>query len=62
VTAKLGAAKPIGNGFSHQVDVENLRKRFPSVPPDAPVTDYLVEAYLPKDLGGDLYSGKVRSA
>jgi len=62
VTAKLGAAKPIGNGFSHEVDVENLRKRFASVPPDAPVTDYLVEAYLPKDLGGDFYSGKVRSA
>jgi len=24
------------------------------------VTDYLVEAFLPKELGGDLYSGKVR--
>jgi peptidoglycan hydrolase-like protein with peptidoglycan-binding domain len=62
VTAKLGTPKPVGNGFYHEVDVENLRKRFASVPPDAPVTDYLVEAYLPKDLGGDFYSGKVRSS
>jgi len=47
-------------GFTHEVGIQNFRKRFPSVPPDAPVTDYLVEAFLPKELGGDLYSGKVR--
>ena len=47
-------------GFTHEVGIQNFRKRFPSVPPDVPVTDYLVEAFLPKELGGDLYSGKVR--
>ena len=45
---------------THEVDVQNLRKQCPSVPADAPVTEYLVEAYLPQELGGDFYSGKVR--
>ena len=63
VKAKVGAPKEKSStGFSHEVDLENFRKRFPSVPPDAPVTEYLVEAFLPKELGGDFYSGKVREA
>ena len=36
-------------GFSHEVDLKTFRKTFPSVPPDAPVTDYFVEAYLPPE-------------
>jgi len=65
VQVKLGLPQPkkggpgTGVGFTHEVDIDNFRKRFPSVPPDAPITDYLVEAYLPKELGGDFYSGKV---
>ena len=64
VKAKLGPPTPKdgGIGFSHEVDLDNFRKKFPSVPPDAPVTEYFVEAFLPKELGGDFYSGKVRDA
>ena len=60
--ARVGPPKPKegGIGFSHEVDLENFRKKFPSVPLDAPVTEYFVEAFLPKELGGDFYSGKVR--
>ena len=66
VQVKLGLPQPkkggpgTGVGFTHEVDIDNFRKRFPSVPPDAPITGYLVEAFLPKELGGDFYSGKVR--
>jgi hypothetical protein len=65
VQVKLGLPQPkkggpgTGVGFTHEVDIDNFRKRFPSVPPDAPITGYLVEAFLPKELGGDFYSGKV---
>ena len=63
VKAKVGTPKEkTSTGFTHEVDLENFRKRFPSVPPDAPVTGYLVEAFLPKELGGDFYSGNVREA
>jgi hypothetical protein len=62
VKVKIGPDRPRegGIGFSHVVALEKFRKNFPSVPADAPVTGYLVEAFLPKDLGGDFYSGKVR--
>jgi peptidoglycan hydrolase-like protein with peptidoglycan-binding domain len=46
----------------HIVTVKDFRKEFPSADPMAKVTDYLVEAYLPKELGGDFYSAKVREA
>jgi peptidoglycan hydrolase-like protein with peptidoglycan-binding domain len=62
VKARLGPPTPGrqgGIGFTHEVNLEQFRKRFPSVPVDAPVTEYLVEAYLPQELGGDRYSGKV---
>jgi hypothetical protein len=39
-----------------------FRKQFPSVPVDAKITDYFVEAYLPQELGGDLYTSKVQEA
>ena len=63
VTVKIGEPTPSSTrvGFTHELDIKNFRKQFPSVPVDAPVTEYLVEAFLPKDLGGDLYSGKVRA-
>jgi peptidoglycan hydrolase-like protein with peptidoglycan-binding domain len=58
---KLGASQRKGGaGFTHDAIIEGFRKRFPSVPPDAPITSYLVEAYLPADLGGDHYKGNVR--
>ena len=53
-------AEDRGRGFTHVVAMEKFRQNFPSVPPDAPITDYLVEAFLPQELGGDFYSGKVR--
>ena len=64
VKIKVGQPIPTPGrvAFTNEVDITGFRKQFPSVPPDALVTDYLVEAYLPQDLGGDLYSGKVRQA
>jgi len=64
VKIKVGQPIPTPGrvAFTNEVDITGFRKHFPSVPPDALVTDYLVEAYLPQDLGGDLYSGKVRQA
>jgi len=63
---KVNVGQPIPTpgrvAFTNEVDITGFRKQFPSVPPDALVTEYLVEAYLPQDLGGDLYSGKVRQA
>lgn len=61
ITAPLGPGEKSANGeFSiHNVRVPNFRKTFPSVPVDAPITEYLVEAYLPKELGGDFYSAKI---
>lgn len=61
VKVKVGNPTPskTRKAFTNEVTIGSFRKDFPSVPPDAPVADYLVEAFLPKDLGGDFYSGKV---
>lgn len=62
VTVKVGP-HVAGEGaapFTHEVRIEQFRVKFPSNPVTAPVTEYLVEAFMPKELGGDFYSGKVR--
>lgn len=51
---------PTGAGNLHAVELANFKKTFPAKDPNAKVTDYLVEAYLPQELGGDFYSAKVR--
>lgn len=58
VKAKLTPRK--SKDFSHDVRFDHFRKVFPSVPVDAPITGYFVEAYLPQELGGDFYSGHIR--
>jgi peptidoglycan hydrolase-like protein with peptidoglycan-binding domain len=62
--AKIGSpqkrSSPSALGRFYILRVKDFRKRFPSVPVDAKITDYLVEAYLPQELGGDLYTGKVQ--
>ena len=45
-------------GAMHMVEVPKFTASFPSTPPGAPGTEYLVEAYLEQDLGGDHWSGK----
>lgn len=62
VKAALGPGSPNspGEGAFHAVSIKDFRKRFPSVPVDAPVSGYLLEAFLPAELGGDFYSGNVQ--
>jgi uncharacterized protein YjdB len=43
----------------HVLKLESFKKNFPSVPPDQPMKDYLVEAYFDKELGGDSWSGPI---
>lgn len=64
VKVELGEGGPNspGDGSLHAVVLKDFRKRFPSVPADAKVSDYLIEAFLPEDLGGDFFSGKVQQA
>jgi len=45
-----------------KVQIDKFKKTFPAKDPKAAITDYLVEAYLPKDLGGDFYSAKIRES
>lgn len=57
VKLKLGPA----DGLTHLLQVRKFRATFPSVPPDASITGYRVEAYLPKELGGDYFAASVRA-
>ena len=62
VKAALGAGfpTPSGDGAFHTVTIKDFRKRFPSVPLDAPVAGYLLEGFLPAELGGDFFSGNAQ--
>jgi peptidoglycan hydrolase-like protein with peptidoglycan-binding domain len=50
---------PDDQGNLYFLFLDNFRKTYPSDPPDQPVKDYLVEAYLDKELGGDHLSGGI---
>jgi peptidoglycan hydrolase-like protein with peptidoglycan-binding domain len=56
-----GIKKSKGDGATHLLTIKNFRKRFPSKPANAKVTDYQAEGYLPKELGGDSFAGKVKT-
>ena len=43
------------DGQLHMVEIPKFLKKFPADDPSTQVEDYLIEAYLPKELGGDLY-------
>jgi peptidoglycan hydrolase-like protein with peptidoglycan-binding domain len=60
----LGPAieNPEGDGAVHHVTLKEFRKKFPSVPPGAKGSTYLIDAYLPDELGGDRFSGNVDDA
>jgi len=62
VKVKIGPAEPTASGVGgfHIVRLTKFKKTFPPADPKAKITDYLIEAFLPKELGGDLYKGKVR--
>ena len=64
VKVALGPSLTIEKGQDqlHELKIRGFRARFPSVPPDAPVTGYRVDAYLPQELGGDFYSATVSLA
>jgi peptidoglycan hydrolase-like protein with peptidoglycan-binding domain len=56
-----GIPRDKGDGAVHVLTINSFRKRFPSKPANAKVTDYQVEGYLPKELGGDSFKGKVKT-
>ncbi len=51
----------VGDKLIHLLQIRNFRATFPSVPTDAPITGYRVEAYLPQELGGDYFAANVRT-
>lgn len=56
----LPSGQPIGGaeqGARHFVEVQGFTAKFPSTPPGSPGSEYLVEAYLEKELGGDKWNG-----
>ena len=63
IKAKLGpgAPKASGDGAFHTLIVKNFRKTFPSVPANADVSGYLIEGFLPEELGGDSFSSKAQA-
>lgn len=52
---KIGPHRVVPN---YQITIADIAKKFPSLPEDAKVENYLVEAYFDKALGGDLWSTK----
>jgi peptidoglycan hydrolase-like protein with peptidoglycan-binding domain len=56
----IGPADAAGGQPSHFLSVTGLRAMFPAVPPSTDITQFRVEAYLPQELGGDLYDAPVR--
>jgi peptidoglycan hydrolase-like protein with peptidoglycan-binding domain len=59
ITPKLGPPThktDTGEGDEHEVVIPNFTKTFPSTPPGAAVTSYVVEAYFDGPLGGDYWT------
>ena len=50
-----------GQGDSHSVKLPNFKKTFPAKDPNANMEDYLVEAFFDKELGPDLFKGKIEA-
>ena len=50
-----------GQGDSHSVKLPNFKKTFPAKDPNANMEDYLVEAFFDKELGSDLFKGKIEA-
>ncbi len=48
-----------GGGADHVATLPKFKKTFPATDPKAKVEDYKVEAFLPQELGGDLYNGNI---
>jgi hypothetical protein len=63
VKVKLGPPQPrslsSAAGRFYIVKLPKFKKTFPAKDPKAKITEYLVEAFLPKEIGGDLYKGNV---
>ena len=60
VKLPIGTVTEENNRLVHYLQIENFRATYPSVPPEAPITAYRVEAYLPQELGGDYFGASVK--
>jgi peptidoglycan hydrolase-like protein with peptidoglycan-binding domain len=63
VKIKIGPphkATSTGAGHFHLVKIQKFKKTFPPADPKAKMKDYLIEAFLPQDLGGDFYKANLR--
>jgi hypothetical protein len=62
VEIKIGppvARMPDNQGNKHHIVLDKFREKFMAGDPDEALADYLVEAYLPNELGGDVCTGKI---
>ena len=60
--AKIGpeiGTAPNDQGALHNVTIDKFKATFPSVPAEAALTDYFLEAYFDKAEGGDFWKGKI---
>ena len=46
-------------GDPHTVRVVNFKKTFPAKDPNAKLSDYFIEAWFDKELGPDVFKGKI---
>ena len=46
-------------GDVHILKLLNFRTTFPPADPAAKIEDYVIEAYLEQDVGGDFWTGKI---
>ena len=53
--------KQPGGGAQHHVKLANFKKTFPAKDPKAKVADYKLEAFFDKELGPDVFRGKIDS-
>jgi len=48
-----------GSGSFHSLKMNQFRRIFPSKDPKAKITDYVIVARLPKELGGEGWTGDI---